>query len=451
MSGRVEATRRTTLPVDVRTLEAYHESPVAFERLAPPWHDVQLVERTGGLEPGARTRFRGRAGPIRFIWDAEHVEHAGPGFTDVMRRGPLAQWRHEHLFEPRPDGTVLTDRIEAKIRGPYVPASITARVARDVDAMLRYRHEVTRDDLADPHPGRALRIAITGSSGLIGTRLRLRLLARGHRVVRLVRSAPVSPDAVRWNPSGPWDASPLDGFDAVVHLAGENLGARLRWTRDARERILRSRVQGTGSVASALSRLERPPALVSASAVGVYGDGGEALLDERAPAGGGFLAGVCVAWEGATEPARAAGIRVVHPRFGIVLAARSGAIRPLILLASLGLLGAIGTGRQRMPWISLHDCARALEHLVTSTLDGPVNLAVPETPTQRELFEVLARLKGRRLFMSAPASLVTTALGAQGRELLLFGQRVAHSRLTDDGFAWTHPSVESALAADLGL
>lgn len=443
---KLRISRTTELAAPLERLVAYHEHPETFARLAPPWQRMRILERSGGIAPGARTVFRGWLGPIPFTWVAEHVEHDGEhGFTDVMRRGPMRAWRHVHRFEPHGTGSRLTDEITLEVP---VPSIARTRIEREVAALLRYRHAVTADDLLDPHPGR-LRIAVTGASGLIGTRLCARLRIRGHDVIPLVRRAPRGRE-VRWNPEGDWDAAPLEGIDAVVHLAGESIGARLRWTDDAKRAILESRTHGTGSIARAIASLSRPPrVLVSTSAVGFYGDRGDEPLEETAASGDGFLALVCRAWEAAADPARAAGIRVVHPRIGYVVAAKNRAIQPLVWATLLGVGGPLGTGRQRISWISLHDVTRAIEHLLARPLDGPVNVTGPDPAPQRELARTLGAVLHRPAILPVPGFAIRAALGELGDELLK-SQRAIPARLEASGFAFRHATLHASLRDELG-
>lgn len=452
MSG-FEVGRRTEIPVSIAALRAYHEHDGCFARLAPPWQPMELLERTGGTAVGARTVFRGRQGPMRFTWIAEHIERDGDGFTDVQTKGPFAAWRHDHDFAALgSDLAALTDTVTARLPlGPLVPRFVTNRVRGQVETLLRYRHRVTFDDLADPMPRGSMRIAVTGASGLIGSRLCARLVARGHSVTRLARGTPADGE-VRWNPTGAWDASPLEGIDAVIHLAGESVGGVLRWTDAKKARILRSREDGTRSLATALAALQTPPrVLVSASAVGYYGEAGQDPIREDAPNGTGFLAEVVARWEAAAQPARDAGIRVIHPRIGLVLAAKSGAMKPLLLLGKLGALGPLGNGRHYWPWVSLHDVTRALEHLAASDLEGPVNLTGSEPVTQRAFAKELATLMHRPSFMPAPAFAIRAALGELGSDLLLTGQRAMPTTLTQSGFRHAHDTLAAGMADEFGL
>lgn len=442
---KLRITRSSELRCSLEQLAAYHEHPETFARLAPPWQRMQIIERSGGIAPGARTIFRGWAGPVPFTWVAEHVAHEGHGFTDVMRSGPLQAWTHVHRFEATDTGARLTDEITLEVPAPSIAR---ARIEREVAALLRYRHTVTADDLEDPQHD-PMRIAVTGASGLIGTRLCARLRVRGHTVTPLVRRAPRSGE-IRWSPDGTWDPRPLEGFDAVVHLAGESIGARLRWNEETKRRISQSRQLGTASLAAGLATLAHPPrVLVSTSAVGIYGDRGDEPLTEASSPGDGFLAEVCRQWEAAADPARAAGIRVVHPRIGYVLAAKSGAVRPLVWATLLGAGGPLAGGRHRISWISLHDVTRAFEFLVTAPLEGAVNVTGPDPATQRELARTLGRVLHRPAIMPAPGWAIRLALGELGEELLK-SQRVLPACLEAAGFGFRHDTVRAALTDELG-
>lgn len=296
-----------------------------------------------------------------------------------------------------------------------------------------------------PHMASAPHIAITGASGLLGTALRTALVAGGTRVTPLVRR-PAGPGEVRWDPTGVSDLAALGQVDAVVHLAGENLAAR-RWTTARKSLILSSRRDGTRHLVDSLLRLPRPPrVLVSASAVGIYGDRGAEVLTETSPTGDGFLADVGRAWEGATTSATAAGIRVVSLRFGIVLTPRGGALRRMLLPFRLGLGARLGSGRQWMSWIALDDAVGALQHcLATDDLTGPVNATAPEPVTNAEFTTVLARTLHRPALAAAPAPILRILLGELADEALLAGQRALPARLIASGCTFRYPSLPFAL------
>lgn len=320
--------------------------------------------------------------------------------------------------------------------------------------LLAQRHARTAHDLAliARLPGIPMKIAITGASGLVGKRLVPLLGTAGHDVLRFVRRTPRAPDEIAWDPDrGTIDEAALEHVDAVIHLAGENIGDG-RWNDQRRRRILESRTRGTALVAQALAaRSSRPRVLISASAIGWYGDRGDEPIDESSSRGTGFLADVCDAWEHAADPARAAGIRVVHPRFGVVLAAEGGALARLRTPFSLGLGGPVGDGRQWMSWIHIDDAIGAILHLLTADVSGPVNLTAPEPATSAELASTLGRVLRRPAVLPLPAFAIRLALGDMGERLLLDGARVAPRRLLDSGYAFRFPSLEGALRHELGV
>jgi uncharacterized protein (TIGR01777 family) len=295
-----------------------------------------------------------------------------------------------------------------------------------------------------------MRILVSGGSGFIGTAVCERLRRAGNEVVTLSRRA--APGAIRWDPaSGAIDAAAVDGFDGVVHLAGENIGAG-RWTTARRRRILDSRRHGTQLLAATLAKAtRRPTVLVSVSGINYYGDRGDELLTEDSPTGSGFLAEVCRQWEAATEPASDADIRVCRLRTGMVLAADGGALARLLLPFRLGLGGPLGSGRQWMSWITRDDLAAVIERaLVDPGFAGPVNAVSPGAVTNREFSTVLGRVLRRPAILPAPAPVLRLALGAMADEVLLASVRVAPTRLAAAGFAISDRELEPALRRMLG-
>jgi uncharacterized protein (TIGR01777 family) len=298
-----------------------------------------------------------------------------------------------------------------------------------------------------------MKVLLSGSSGLVGSALIPFLTDAGHQLVRLVRSQPKDEASeVRWDPgAGDIDAGGLKGVDAAVHLAGESIAAG-RWTAAKKDRILESRVKGTRLLAETLAGLEqRPKALVSASAVGYYGDRGEEALSEESASGSAFLSEVCRQWEAATEPAAGAGIRVVNLRFGVMLSTAGGALPRLLTPFRLGVGGRLGSGKQFMPWIALDDVTAALLHaLTTETLHGPVNAVAPQAVTNREFTKTLGRVLGRPTLFPMPACAARLAFGQMADELLLASQRVEPAKLLASGYRFRFPELEGALRHLLG-
>ena len=296
-----------------------------------------------------------------------------------------------------------------------------------------------------------MRMLTTGASGLIGGALGASLAAAGHEVVRLVRRQPESAAEIAWNPSSSQiDAPALEGFDAVIHLSGENIGAG-RWTAARRQRIRDSRVASTTLLSGALGKLRQPPAvLVSASAIGYYGDTAGAA-DETAPAGSGFLSEVTSAWEQAAEPARAAGIRVAHARLGPVLSAEAGMLKRLLPVFRMGAGGVVGSGAQSISWIGLADAVSALQFLVSNgQAHGPINVVAPGPATNREFTRTLAAVLRRPAFVPVPGFAIRLLFGEMGDQLILKGKAVIPARLTELGFQWLEPTLEGALRRELG-
>jgi uncharacterized protein len=299
---------------------------------------------------------------------------------------------------------------------------------------------------SSPSWGCDLKVVVTGSSGFIGQPLVASLRGDGHDVVRLVRRNPQAPDEVRWDPpAGIVDTHALVGVEAVVNLAGTGIGDR-RWTADRKREILRSRVDATSTIARAIARLDPAPrVLVSASAVGYYGDTGDRETDEAGPKGRSFASDVAEAWELAAEPARVAGIRVVHPRSGLVMGRGGGAWGRLVPLFRLALGGRLGSGRQYWSYLTLADEVRGLRFLIDSDLAGPVNLTSPHPVTNAEMTAAMGRALHRPALLPAPVFALRAALGEFSSEVLA-SLRVVPARLTVAGFAWEHPDLESAVA-----
>ena len=295
-----------------------------------------------------------------------------------------------------------------------------------------------------------MRVVVAGSSGLIGTALVAHLRAGGHEVLRLVRRPPSAPDERGWDPpAGRIDPGTCPGVDAVVSLGGVS-GVDRPWSGARRQAIRDSRVVPTEVIAAAVAE-HGVPALVSGSAVGYYGNGGSTELDESAPAGRGFLAGVTRDWENATQAARDGGARVVTLRTGLVLAPSGGLLGPLKLLYRFALGGRLGSGAQYMPWISLDDEVGAIGFLLeNAAVEGPVNVTGPRPVTNADFTAALAHAVHRPAPFAVPAFVIRTLAGAQGEEMLLSGQRAVPAKLEGAGYRFRHSTLDDALAAALG-
>ena len=292
-----------------------------------------------------------------------------------------------------------------------------------------------------------MHVVVAGSHGLIGSTLIAHLTAAGHRVRRLVRHPAASSREISWDPyHDVLDPADLRGVDAVVNLGGAGIGDHL-WTPTYRRTILRSRTVPTDLLARTLAKMDDgPTVLLQASAVGFYGDRHVEALTEASAPGHGFLADVVRAWEASTAPADGHGIRTVHLRTGILLAPDGGALGRLLPILRLGLGGPLGNGKNLWSWITLHDHVRALEHLLTTPVVGPVNLTGPSPATQRDVVRAVARAINRPAAVAVPAPLLRLVLRDMADELLLSSQKALPTVLEDSGFVWDHPGLEEAAA-----
>jgi uncharacterized protein (TIGR01777 family) len=420
---------------------AWHERPGALLRLLPPWQPIKVTQEAPSLTDG-RAVLR-LPGGVR--WVAQHSGDDPPHrFVDELVSLPL-HWRHMHLFEALDGGsTRVIDDVETPVPGSFLRQTFL------------YRHHQLAGDLAAhrgaaQRGGRHLAIAVTGSSGLIGSNLCAYLSTGGHRVVRLVRRAPRGPSERSWDPDRP-DPLSLEGIDAVVHLAGASIAGRFT---DAHKRLVRdSRVGPTSELARVMAALpDGPRILLCASAIGYYGsERGDELLTEDSTRGAGFLAELVDAWEGAAQPAADAGVRVVHVRTGIVQSARGASLRLLRPLFSLGLGGPLAPGSQWVSWIGLDDLLDVFGRALSDDqLVGPLNAVAPFAVTNGVYASTLARVMRRPARLKVPVLGPQVLLGAEGaREMVQASQRVAPARLAAAGHVFRHPSLEACLRHQLG-
>jgi uncharacterized protein (TIGR01777 family) len=431
---------------------AWHTRPGAMRRLVPPWQPMRVVKETESLADG--TAILGLPAGLRWIARHDPAGYDPPyQFRDVLSSQGLMTlpprvigwWRHTHRYSDAGRGTTRVHDI--------VDTTVPAVALRSTFA---YRHRQLADDLAAHSASavagaRELTIAITGSSGLVGTALAAFLSTGGHRVVRLVRGEPTNDNERRWLPSEP-AADLLDGVDAVIHLAGESIAGR--FTEEHRRAIRDSRIGPTRRLAEvAASTGGRLTTFISASAVGFYGyDCGDTELDEDSPRGDGFLAEVVADWESATAPAAEAGLRVVAVRTGIVQAAAGGTLKLLRPLFAAGLGGRLGSGRQWLSWISIDDLLDIYYRAIYDTrLAGPVNAVAPEPIRNRDYTAALASTLHRPAVLPVPSIGPRLLLGRQGaRELAEANQRVRPAVLQTLGHRFRQGAVRDALAHQLG-
>ncbi|MEM9700901.1 MAG: TIGR01777 family oxidoreductase [Planctomycetota bacterium] len=451
--------KTSALPVPAADAFGWHERPGALPRLTPPWENVSLERATGGIREGAEVVLKLKLGPVALRWHALHTAYENRGedggmFRDVSLKGPFAFWEHTHHVDPGPDGTsLLRDSVRYLPPGGALGKSLGKGFAsRQLAAMFAYRHAQTVADLAAHYRFRQqprMKVLISGAGGLIGRQLTAFLTTGRHEVTALSRSD--KPGAIQWNPtSGEIPAEKLEGFDAVVHLAGETVQGR--WTEAKKRRIRDSRVDGTKLLAKALASLNEPPkTLICASASGFYGDRGDEPLTEESPAGEGFLAETCREWEAAADPARDAGIRTVHSRFGIILSPEGGALAKQLPIFKTGGGGRVGSGKQWWSWAARDDAVGAIHHaLMTDSMSGPMNVVAPGTVTNDAFTQTLGEVLNRPAVLPVPEFAVRLAFGEMGEGLLLTGARLKPKALLAAGYQFRHAELEAALRFLLG-
>ena len=430
--------------------------------MMPPWDQVKIIRNDNSIQNGARVIMQVPVlGPVKKTWIAEHFDYLeNVHFCDRQLQGPFSFFEHQHRFEPITSSRCrLTDHIQYK--PPLGPLGVLGLsiIRRKLDRAFAYRHRILANDLMrhaafQEHP--RMKIAITGSTGLVGSVLIPFLLTGGHQVIRLVRKTREASNdgttSLLWNPDqDQLNAHELEGVDAVINLAGESIAAK-RWTEEQKKRIIDSRLKGTGLLARTLAQLKQPPkVLFSASAIGYYPPSGDQRLTESSEGGTGFLPEVCKAWEAATKPAEDAGIRMVHGRIGIVLSPQGGALATQLPLYRWGIAGRIGPGTQYTPWIEIDDLIGAIHFcLMKDSMRGAVNLVAPGIVTNQQFTKTLGHVLHRPTFLPAPAWALRLALGEMADALLLASLRVVPERLQQVGFVFTYPELEPALRHLLG-
>lgn len=452
--------RQSVIPCSARELFDWHASPGAFTRLGPPWQSLEIRDQQGSIYDGDILEFAIKDAPIPVIWRALHEDTIeGEQFCDVQQRGPFGSWRHVHRFIPQDDHTcVLDDSIEYTLPLHAISGWADGLLVRgQLERMFDFRHERTVQDITRHqtfHDKPRQTIAITGASGLVGSALTDFLTTGGHTVRHVVRSPPKADHEIYWSPSkNEIDAQGFEGVDVVIHLAGAGIAAK-RWDDDYKRTLLDSRVQGTALLARTLASMKTPPhTLISASAVGYYGsERGDEILNEQSASGTGFLAGVCRQWEEAAQPAIDAGIRVVYPRFGLILSGQGGLLDKMSTPFKLGTGGKLGNGRHYMSWVAIDDVLGALNFLMfTPEITGPVNVTAADPVTNAAFTKVLGRVLSRPTIMTVPRFALKAALGTEmAEETTLASQRAVPERLMESGFEFFYPDLEQTLRHLLG-
>lgn len=451
--------RSVRTAVSVEELFAWHERPGAFVRLSPPWDQAKVVEHTGGIRDGARVVLSVPTGPIHTKWVIEHRDYQpNRQFRDILLEGPFAKFEHTHsFFADSATTSSLEDVIEYELPLGELGAVAGGWFASDtLDQVFRYRHALMTGDLerhAQYTDRPRLRIAVTGASGFIGSQLCAFLTTGGHTVLRIGRGA-VKPGVVdiAWDPkAGVLNPADLEGVDAVIHLAGANIAER--WSDEHKRAIRESRVQGTTLIAKTIASLNKKPSvLLSASAIGYYGDRGDEVLDESSGAGSGFLPDVVREWEACTAAAENAGIRVVHMRSGIVQGAAGGALAKQLPVFKTGLGGPLAGGKMWVSPIALDDEIGAMHFcLMEQNIRGAVNFVAPEQVTNAEYTEILGSVLHRPAIVPVPSFGLYVLFGKEMVDnTVLASLRVKPGVLERAGFKFRHPTVRQMLEFELG-
>lgn len=452
---------RSTLPFSAETVFAWHSRQGALPRMIPPWQNARVLAH-GGIQVGQRTVLKMKIPftPFWKKWVAEVVENKqdeeGYVFSDLSRKSPFSYWKHFHRVMPQDEAScILEDEVHFKLPlSSFTHWYFEQIVRKELERAFAYRHRILRHDLSleARYPSEPKKIVIAGGSGLIGTAFTTFLRAAGHEVHRFVRKPTEKAYEIYLHPEyGIADASVLEGFDAVVNLAGENVAGG-RWTEARKGRIYESRIRTTGHLVQVLERLEKPPEVfISASAIGFYGESSHRAFTETSPRGEGFLPTVCHDWEAMTMRAQHAGIRVVHPRFGIVLSIKGGALKKLLLPFQLGLGSRIGSGKQYMSWISIDDTIGVLYHILqNNVVTGAINVVSPNPVSNAEFTKTMLSVLNRPLFFPISEKIIRRIFGEMGEQTILLSQNVSPERLKNQSFNFVYPRLTEALRHILG-
>ncbi len=456
-------THSAIAPVSQSVAYSWFSAPGAFIRIMPNWEKLKIVKITDSLSVGARYEFRFKLGPFSPLWIAEIIKQdSNKMFCDKMIKGPFSFWEHHHIFNPvsSQKKVELIDKVEWKLPLHKLSYIFGKTIVNNrMKKMFKHRTRIFNADISRHESfsnENRKKILISGSNGLIGQQLCAFLSTGGHEVVPLLRQESAMPawcnDYVLWDPqTGKILHGDLEGFDAVIHLAGAGIGDK-RWSKKRMQLILDSRIGPTEKLCKLISEVSDPPeVLVSASAIGWYGNRGPEELNETSPRGTGFLSEVCLEWENATKIARDSGIRVVNIRSGIVLSGSGGALEKMLFPTKMGSSGPIAGGKQMMSWISLDDEIYAIHHIIMNKkIQGVVNLTAPESLTQKKFIRKLGKVLWRPTFLPLPGFMIKLLFGKMGIALIAEGQNVHPQKLIENGFEFEHRNLENCLRDCLG-
>ncbi len=419
-------------------------NPGFIARACPPFVHLRLVHSPQSFQPGQRISYHLRLFLRQISWELQIAEIVQEKKIVISQtQGPFSLWKYEVHFENTQQTTQVTQKISYRRKGLF-----SKKIENRLRQTLHYIANTLQNDLRlietfGKQKG-PKRILVSGGSGFIGSALTAFLKVANMEVVTLGRS-PKTSDIV-WAPKkGNIDTEKLENFDAFIHLAGENIAGR--WTQEKKTRIFHSRVDSTKELSKLVISLKNPPqVLITASAIGYYGDRDDEILDETSSLGEGFLADVCKHWEEATKGARASNIRTISTRFGLILSSGGGALQKMLPAFRLGLGGRLGSGKQYVSWIALDDVIGGLYFaLMHQTLSGPLNFVSPKPITNLMFSDILAKSCGHRLGPPIPAWVIRLIFGEMGESLFLISSRVEPKRLLENGYHFLYPSLKSTL------
>jgi uncharacterized protein (TIGR01777 family) len=454
--------KSTKIPVTNKDAFDYHAREGALERLVPPWSILTVTSHEGDIRDGAISTFKVSLGPTSFKWTAAHFGYLQDRqFQDKMVKGPFHSWIHTHSFIPDEIGRcIMEDKIAySPPFGKLGPILLNDTIQNNLNQLFHYRHRILNNDInlwkiAGRSKGQ--RILITGSHGLIGSSLIPLLTAAGeHKITRLVRPLSnrnnTNSHSIEWDPSDDKvNVKQLEGFDVVVHLAGESIFGR--WPHSKKQRILESRIKSTRLLCDSLIKLANPPStLICASASGFYGNQGNEVLTEESKPGFGFLSDVCQKWEESTETARDAGIRVINTRFGVVLTPKGGMLQKLLALSRFGLSLRLGDENQYISWISIEDVIGSIFYsIIDPSIKGPVNVVSPNPVTILEFSKTLARIVESKIMLPISRKLAKMMLGELADAMMTSSTLVVPNKLSSAGYRFVNPDLEDAFRLLLG-
>ena len=455
-------TKISKIPATNKVVFDYHAREGALERLVPPWSILRVTTHEGSVRDGATSTFKVNLGFIRFKWIAVHFGYSQDRqFQDKMVRGPFQTWIHTHSFIPSGIGyCMMEDKIVySPPLGKLGSMLLNNTIQRNLNQLFLYRHRILRNDInlwkiAEGIKGK--KILMTGSHGLIGSSLIPLLTAAGeHKITRLTRLSSrhntTKTHSIVWDLSnGKVDIKDLEGFDVVIHLAGENIFGR--WTKSKKERIMDSRIKSTRLLCDTLTKLANPPStLICASATGFYGNRENESLSEESKPGIGFLSDVCQKWEESTESARNAGIRVVNMRFGVVLTPKGGMLQKLLVPSRFRVGLRLGDENQYISWVSIEDVIGSIFYsIINSSIRGPVNVVAPNPVTNLEFSKTLAQIVNSKIILPVPHKIAKAMLGELADTMMASSALVIPKKLSSAGYQFINADLEDTLRLLLG-